>query len=479
MDGISIRSDQRSGNGGIGMETYLEKLLSQIRCKKARPYIAEEIRDHIESQIEDNLSEGMTYEEAEKNAVTDMGDPVEVGISLDRIHKPKIAWKLLLIVGILSLLGILIQQSILLQPGYQDLETWRQEVYRYTTEGFVSCIVIGFLLMCVIYFLDYTVIAKYSRFIGIFILILGGLRLTSFFGVDINGVGNWIGFGMFRVSITSLMMFYVPIYGAILYKYKNGGALALLKALLWLVLPVFITFRIPCLGVAIIMMVSMLIELTVAIWKGWFKVPVKKTLACVWLFFTAGPVLLLVARYALHMLAAYQEARIRSFFTGTGDAYYMTAVLRKFNENILLWGNSGKDVVGGLPEFNQDYIFSYILNSYGWLAGIFVAALLAALVVFMFGTSVRQKNELGMVMGFGCGMIILLNISLNLAGIFGLVPLTTTFLPFLSVGRNNILLCYALVGIILSIYRYKDVYPKKFKASQVSLQKTITLNLNV
>ena len=100
------------------METYLEKLLSQIRCKKARPYIAEEIRDHIECQIEDNLSDGMSYEEAEKNAVTDMGDPVEVGISLDRIHKPKIAWKLLVIVGILSLLGILIQQSILRQPGY-------------------------------------------------------------------------------------------------------------------------------------------------------------------------------------------------------------------------------------------------------------------------------------------------------------------------------------------------------------------------
>ena len=76
-------------------------------------------------------------------------------------------------------------------------------------------------------------------------------------------------------------------------------------------------------------------------------------------------------------------------------------------------------------------------------------------------------------------MIILLNISLNLAGIFGWVPLTTTFLPFLSVGRNNILLCYALVGIILSIYRYKDVYPKKLKASQVSLQKTITMKVNI
>ena len=479
MDGISVCSDQRSGNGGIRMETYLEKLLSQIRCKKARPYIAEEIRDHIESQIADNLSEGMTYEEAEKNAVTDMGDPVEVGISLDRIHKPKIAWKLLVIVGILSLLGILIQQSILRQPGYQELETWRQEVYRYTTEGFVSCIVIGFLLMCVIYFLDYTLIAKYSRFIGGVILILGGLRLAGFGGLDVNGIRNWIGFGWFRISVTSLMMFYVPIYGAILYKYRDGGVFALCKATLWLILPVFITSRLPSLGVAVIMMVSMLIELTVAVWKGWFQLPVKKTIIGMWLFFTAAPALLLTVKYAFHMLVSYQEARIRSYFTASGDANYMTSMLHKFNQNILLWGNSGRDVVGGLPEFNQDYIFSYILNSYGLLAGIFVAVLLAALIMFMFGASVRQKNELGMVMGFGCGMIILLNISLNLAGIFGLVPLTTTFLPFLSVGRNNILLCYALVGIILSIYRYKDVYPKKLKASQVSLQKTITLNLNV
>lgn len=41
------------------------------------------------------------------------------------------------------------------------------------------------------------------------------------------------------------------------------------------------------------------------------------------------------------------------------------------------------------------------------------------------------------------------------------IPPASSFLPFLSIGRSNILLCYALVGIIMSIYRYKDVYPKK------------------
>lgn len=66
--------------------------------------------------------------------------------------------------------------------------------------------------------------------------------------------------------------------------------MALCKALLWLILPVFIAVRIPSLGVAVIMMVSMLIELTVAIWKGWFKVPVKKTIIGMWMLFTFFPI---------------------------------------------------------------------------------------------------------------------------------------------------------------------------------------------
>ena len=84
------------------MEEYIEKLISQIRCKKARPYVADEIRGHMEDQIADNEELGMSREEAEKNAVLDMGDPVAVGVSMDRIHKPQISVKLLVIIGLRS-----------------------------------------------------------------------------------------------------------------------------------------------------------------------------------------------------------------------------------------------------------------------------------------------------------------------------------------------------------------------------------------
>ena len=68
------------------MDEYLKTLLEQIRCKKARPYVKQEFQDHIEDQIEANMQAGMDREQAEREAVRDMGDPVETGISLDSVR---------------------------------------------------------------------------------------------------------------------------------------------------------------------------------------------------------------------------------------------------------------------------------------------------------------------------------------------------------------------------------------------------------
>jgi len=73
------------------VEEYFKQLLEQVRCKKAHYAIREELQSHIEDQMEDNMAHGMSKEEAEKAAVEDMGSPVEVGISLDRIHRPQVA----------------------------------------------------------------------------------------------------------------------------------------------------------------------------------------------------------------------------------------------------------------------------------------------------------------------------------------------------------------------------------------------------
>ena len=49
--------------------------------------------------------------------------------------------------------------------------------------------------------------------------------------------------------------------------------------------------------------------------------------------------------------------------------------------------------------------------------------------------------------------------NVNILENFRLLPLSQTFLPFVSAGGSDLIVCYMLIGIILSIYRYKNIYP--------------------
>lgn len=451
------------------MEEYIEKLVSQIRCKKARPYIADEIRGHMEDQIADNEAHGMSKEEAEKNAVLDMGDPVAVGISMDKIHKPRISVKLLAIVTVISLMGIAVQYSVLEKTNAASVPV---EGYRASLTGFIGSVIGGLLLMFLVYFIDYTVIARYAKILGLCIMIAGLRIWTEFGGGFINGQYRTLMIGRAGISITALMMLYVPIYGAILYKYRGGGWRSFLKAVLWMVVPVVITFRQPSLVTAGIILVSMLMLLTVSLYRGWFEVPVKRTIAGIWSLFLLLPFMMLGIMYVFHLLAAYQEARLRAFLAADGESFYLTEILRRMCQDIPWFGNSGKDIIGQLPNFNSDYVFSYILNSYGSIFALLIIAVFAVLVTMIFHLSLKQKNELGMMMGFGCGMIFLLNIVINILCSVGAFPPAASFLPFFSLGTSNILLCYALAGIVMSVYRYKDIYPSDV-SEKVRMKKSV------
>ena len=88
------------------MEKYLTTVTDQLRCKEVRPYVEKELRDHIEDQIEYNVSKGMKQDDAEKAAVKDMGDPVETGELLDKIHRTKMAWEVIVLTAIITIAAI-------------------------------------------------------------------------------------------------------------------------------------------------------------------------------------------------------------------------------------------------------------------------------------------------------------------------------------------------------------------------------------
>lgn len=148
-------------------KNYMETLLAQIREKHAKECIRQEVSDHIQDQKQHYIADGMTEEQAEEKAVADMGDPVETGIALDTLHKPKPAWSALAMIAVLCTAGIILQYTI--------YSSSLSAMGSYFFEKQCLYSVIGFLVLCIVYLVDYTQIAKYSRFLCLGILLLSFL----------------------------------------------------------------------------------------------------------------------------------------------------------------------------------------------------------------------------------------------------------------------------------------------------------------
>ncbi|MBR1931811.1 MAG: FtsW/RodA/SpoVE family cell cycle protein [Lachnospiraceae bacterium] len=427
------------------MEEYIKVLLEQIRCRKVHPYIAEELKSHMEDQISDNLALGMTGEEAEAAAVEDMGSPVEAGVALDQIHRPQIAWDLIGVMAAISLAGIIIHLFI----GGD-----RQSVFFLHT-------VIGFGMMLIVYRIDYTMIGKYAKIIGGGILLLCVYGL--FRGIIVSGTVLNVRLLNMQFSLFPFMMLYVPVYGAILYRYHGSGYGGFGKALLWLVAPIAIVWHFPNLGLALMMLVSMAAVLTVALCKDWFKISKGLGIAGLWLFIIGLPALGLTCGYVFNWLNSYQKARLHAFFTHGDVEDYRTNILRTGIASSRFMGGDRQTALRAQLAYDSDFILNYVISGYGFIVGALVCCLLAFLILKVFSVTFRQKNQLGLAMSCGSSMVLLVNIGMNLLVNLGLLPVTQSFLPFFSVGGSSIITSYILVGIIMSVYRYKNIYPERVR----------------
>ena len=73
---------------------FLSIVRKQIRYVFVRDAIEEELKQHLNDSMEVLIEEGLPWQEAEEEAVRQMGDPVEVGMLLNKEHKPLLGYLL-------------------------------------------------------------------------------------------------------------------------------------------------------------------------------------------------------------------------------------------------------------------------------------------------------------------------------------------------------------------------------------------------
>lgn len=74
-------------------DAYLRQMVQTVADRSVKDDICSELQDCIDDFIEAYMEQGMSYEEAEAEAVKQMGDPVETGQMFNSVYRMKFEWR--------------------------------------------------------------------------------------------------------------------------------------------------------------------------------------------------------------------------------------------------------------------------------------------------------------------------------------------------------------------------------------------------
>ena len=105
------------------------------------------------------------------------------------------------------------------------------------------------------------------------------------------------------------------------------------------------------------------------------------------------------------------------------------------------------------PEVYNDFIFSYIGQTLGFIGCIAVALLLCVLCVKILLVSRMSRDPLGCYLCAGIFAIFIFQTVVNIGMVLCLLPVIGVTLPFISAGGTSVVTSYLAIGIVLSVYR--------------------------
>lgn len=446
----------------MGFKEYLDTVSGQIRSKKARDMAVREIEDHIKDQADFYESQGMSRDGAVEEAVRQMGDPVDVGVELDRIHRPGMERRLFGWIVAFSVLGLLVQYicffCVCKTPGANGQSQW---ILGDSTGNFVGqCIytAIGLGIMTVICLLDYSVIGKHAGVLAACFLGVIVFCCTFHLVREVNG-----GHG----PLKSLLYMMVPLFGGILYRNRGKGYVGMGICCLWIGAVFFVGAASIRGGVGVTMdvIVVCLVMIFVAACRGWFHLSRKTGWKAA--FVLAAAVAVVTGLFVRFGLTGYQLQRLRVWlhpekYAATGG--YSIVTIREIVSNLAV----NESCFGALEEKGlENFLYSWgssgdfmILQTavaFGLLKAAGILLLFGAFFFYLFRMVVREKNRLGQMMGFGCTLMLAVETVRNVMYNFGIGLGSTAGIPFFSYGKVHTLVVYVLLGVLLSIYRYRNL----------------------
>ncbi|WP_308162534.1 FtsW/RodA/SpoVE family cell cycle protein [Bacillus sp. ISL-7] len=110
-----------------------------------------------------------------------------------------------------------------------------------------------------------------------------------------------------------------------------------------------------------------------------------------------------------------------------------------------------------IPEAHTNLVFVSLTSYYGWLFAIMLVLILFLFSVRIIVITSRIKDSYGKLLLIGAVALYTIQLATNIGMTLGVFPFIAMSLPFISYGLMPTLLNAILIGIVLSVYRRKDL----------------------
>ncbi|PGH71711.1 cell division protein FtsW [Bacillus thuringiensis] len=408
-------------------ERFLKEVTNHIKSKEAKDLVATELDFHLKQTKNMWIEKGLSEEVAEDKAVEQMGSPIKLGQELNKLHKPKVDWFLIGLLVAAMGLGFL----PVIAFGYTNDVIMNKVIF----------VILGVVTAFGMMLIDYR---KLERMGGLFytigVLIL--LMLYCFPNASLTGE-PLIKIGPIEIDCLIAVPFFFLAWAS----FFNNSRLKVMHLVVLYLFSLYLFLIVSTLS-------SIFVYMTMVFVMLWWSKLGKKTA----LIITIVPICLFIIRASVSWSSGYHLDRILGYLnpeSDAGGAGFMYIRLKEVMSSAGWFGTSGDTKF--IPAADTDFVFASLTYYYGYWLALVLIFVLSLFVARLIVISYKINDRYGKLLLAGGVTLFVFQFIYNVGMILGLLPHAAISLPFISYGLTPTVFHELIMGIVLSVYRRKDI----------------------
>ncbi|TXR65204.1 FtsW/RodA/SpoVE family cell cycle protein [Bacillus sp. AY18-3] len=408
-------------------ERFVSEVTNHIKSKEAKSFVATELDFHLKQAKNTWIEKGLSEEVAENKAVEQMGSPIKLGQELNKLHKPKVDWFLLILLVAAMGLGFL---PVL--------------VFGYTNDVIINkviFVILGVITAIGMMLLDYRKLERMGwlfYIIGVVVLLmLYCFPNASMIGEPLIQIGP--------IAIDCLMA--VPFFFLAWASFFNNSRLKIIHLVVLYLFSLYLFLIVSTLS-------SIFIYITMVFVMLWWSKLGKNTS----LIITVVPICLFIIKVSVSWSSGYHLDRLLGYLnpeSDAGGAGFMYIRLKEVMSSAGWFGTYGD--IKFIPAPDTDFVFASLTYYYGYWLALILVFVLSLFVARLIVISYKINDRYGKLLLVGGVTLFVFQFIYNVGMILGLLPIAAISLPFISYGLTPTVFHALIMGIVLSVYRRKDI----------------------